>query len=88
MKRQVSVLLPILTAAMIVGCVGAPPPSPAQVAVYENDGVICREMLVTGSNQLRRVCGTTEQWDRYDRRQAAVAQALVMRMQGSAYSGE
>ena len=35
--------------------------------------LLCRDLLVRGSNQMRRMCGTAEQWKTYERREAQAA---------------
>jgi type V secretory pathway adhesin AidA len=52
-----------------------------QLAARSADTLLCRELLVRGSNQIRRMCGTTEQWRVYERREAQAAGEMVRRMQ-------
>jgi hypothetical protein len=52
-----------------------------QLAARSADTLLCRELLVRGSNQIRRMCGTAEQWKVYERREAQAAAEMVRRMQ-------
>ncbi len=52
-----------------------------QLAARSADTLLCRELLVRGSNMIRKVCGTAEQWKLYERREAEAAAATVRRMQ-------
>jgi hypothetical protein len=52
-----------------------------QLAARTADTLLCRDLLVRGSNQMRKMCGTTEQWKVYDRREAEAAAEQVRRMQ-------
>jgi hypothetical protein len=45
----------------------------------------CREMLIKGSNVIRKTCGTKAQWEKYDRAEAAEAAALTRTLQGGRY---
>jgi hypothetical protein len=58
-----------------------PDPSPNQLAARTADTLLCRDLLVRGSNQMRKMCGTAEQWKVYDRREADAAAEQVRRMQ-------
>jgi hypothetical protein len=64
----------------------APADDEAVAAASGMETLICRERLVIGSNQHQRVCLTEEQWARLARREAAVYQAMTLRLQGSNYS--
>ncbi len=79
---------PILALAVIAltSCVGAPPRT-ASVDPAGPEGIRCRETLVAGSNQHRRLCGTEEQWAHYERRLASASEALTLRLQGSRFGG-
>ncbi len=68
----------------------APPstPTPAPTVVDGNalaqrsaDTLLCRDLLVYGSNMIRRTCGTAAQWKVYGRREAELAADTVRRMQ-------
>ena len=52
-----------------------------QLAARSAGTLLCRDLLVRGSNQMRRMCGTTEQWKLYERREAQAAGEMVRRMQ-------
>jgi hypothetical protein len=52
-----------------------------QLAARTADTLLCRDMLVRGSNQMRKMCGTAEQWKVYQRREAQAAAEQVRRMQ-------
>jgi hypothetical protein len=52
-----------------------------QLAARSADTLLCRDLLVRGSNQMRRMCGTAEQWKLYERREADAAGEMVRRMQ-------
>lgn len=52
-----------------------------QLAARTADTLLCRDLLVRGSNQMRKMCGTVEQWRTYDRREAQAAAEQVRRMQ-------
>jgi hypothetical protein len=52
-----------------------------QLAARTGDTLLCRDMLVGGSNQMRRMCGTAEQWKTFERREAQAAAEMVRRMQ-------
>jgi hypothetical protein len=52
-----------------------------QLAARSADTLLCRDLLVRGSNQMRRMCGTAEQWKLYERREAQAAGEMVRRMQ-------
>jgi hypothetical protein len=51
------------------------------LAARSADTLLCRDLLVRGSNQMRRQCGTAEQWKTYERREAQAAGEIVRRMQ-------
>lgn len=80
-------LLFSLTAFALAACVGVQPIQTASVSTPQDKQLSCREILVVGSNQHQRLCGTDEQWARYDRYQAWSAQALTQKIQGSSFSG-
>ncbi len=52
-----------------------------QLAARSANTLLCRDLLVRGSNQMRKMCGTAEQWKTYDRREAEAAGEMVRRMQ-------
>jgi len=52
-----------------------------QLAQRSAGTLLCRDLLVRGSNQMRRMCGTAEQWKTYERREAEAAGEMVRRMQ-------
>jgi hypothetical protein len=52
-----------------------------QLAARTADTLLCRDMLVRGSNQMRKMCGTAAQWKEYQRREAQAAGEMVRRMQ-------
>jgi hypothetical protein len=52
-----------------------------QLAQRSSNTLLCRDLLVRGSNQMRKMCGTPEQWKTYDRREAEAAAEQVRRMQ-------
>ena len=52
-----------------------------QLAQRSAGTLLCRDLLVRGSNQMRRMCGTAEQWKTYERREAQAAGEMVRRMQ-------
>jgi hypothetical protein len=52
-----------------------------QLAARSADTLLCRELLVRGSNMIRKICGTAEQWKVYERREAEAAAATLRRMQ-------
>jgi hypothetical protein len=52
-----------------------------QLAARTADTLLCRDMLVRGSNQMRKMCGTAAQWKEYQRREAQAAAEQVRRMQ-------
>jgi hypothetical protein len=86
--RQVSIALPLALAVLAAGCAGAPrAPAAVNVAAAENAEITCRRMLVPASNQIWRVCGTAEQWEKYDRRMSHASQQQLRRLQGSQYTG-
>jgi hypothetical protein len=47
--------------------------------------VRCREMLKQGSNVIVTYCMTLADWERFERRQARDAQAVVRTLQGGAF---
>jgi hypothetical protein len=78
----------VLAVAMVASCAGAPTARNAPVAsavVPSAQHISCRELLVPASNQLTRVCGSEEQWERYEKRMAEASQSLVLRLQGSPF---
>jgi hypothetical protein len=52
-----------------------------QLAQRSAGTLLCRDLLVRGSNQMRRMCGTAEQWKIFERREAEAAGEMVRRMQ-------
>jgi hypothetical protein len=52
-----------------------------QLAQRSTDTLLCRDLLVHGSNMQRRMCGTAAQWKDYERREALAAGEMVRRMQ-------
>ena len=52
-----------------------------RLAQRSADTLTCRDLLVRGSNQMRRMCGTPQQWKDYDRREAQASAEMVRRMQ-------
>lgn len=52
-----------------------------QLAQRSANTLLCRDLLVRGSNVQRRMCGTAAQWKDYERREALAAAELVRRMQ-------
>jgi hypothetical protein len=52
-----------------------------QLAARSGDTLLCRDLLIRGSNVSRRMCGTAEQWKLYQRREAEQAGDMVRRMQ-------
>jgi hypothetical protein len=52
-----------------------------QLAARSADTLLCRDLLIRGSNVSRRMCGTAEQWKLYERREAQAAGDMVRRMQ-------
>jgi hypothetical protein len=48
----------------------------------DTNPVTCRDMLVQGSNQMRRRCMTRNDWKVFDQAQRIWAQDLLLRMQG------
>lgn len=59
-----------------------------QLAQRSADTLLCRDMLVRGSNAKRRMCGTAEQWKVYERREAQAAAEMVRRMQQGRPDGD
>jgi hypothetical protein len=53
------------------------------LAARSADTLLCRDLLVRGSNQMRRQCGTAEQWKTYERREAEAAGEILRRMQSA-----
>jgi hypothetical protein len=53
------------------------------LAARSADTLLCRDLLVRGSNQMRRQCGTAEQWKTYERREAELAGEMLRRMQNA-----
>jgi hypothetical protein len=87
MKRISTAAVIAFAAVALASCAGAPMQTAALDVSTQPQDVSCRELLVVASNQLQRVCGTDEQWGRYERRLAAISQAFILQLQGSAYSG-
>jgi hypothetical protein len=52
-----------------------------QLAQRSADTLLCRDLLVRGSNVQRRMCGTAAEWKVYERREAQAAGEMVRRMQ-------
>jgi hypothetical protein len=52
-----------------------------ELARRSDDTLLCRDLLVRGSNMTRRMCGTAAQWKTYERREAQAAAEQVRRMQ-------
>jgi len=52
-----------------------------QLAARSSGTLLCRDMLVRGSNVNRRMCGTAEQWKAHERREAEAAGRMVRQMQ-------
>jgi hypothetical protein len=52
-----------------------------QLAQRSAGTLLCRDLLIRGSNQMRRMCGTAEQWKIFERREAEAAREMVRRMQ-------
>jgi hypothetical protein len=80
-------VLPIAMGLLAAGCVSAPRAPAVEVAASENVEITCRPMLVPASNQIWRICGTAEQWEKYDRRMSHASQQQLRRLQGSPYTG-
>jgi uncharacterized protein YdeI (BOF family) len=53
------------------------------LAARSADTLVCRDLLVRGSNQMRRQCGTAAQWKTYERREAELAGEMLRRMQNA-----
>ena len=53
------------------------------LAARTADTLLCRDLLVRGSNQMRRQCGTAAQWKTYERREAELAGEMLRRMQNA-----
>ncbi|HUQ52062.1 MAG TPA: hypothetical protein VM692_07555 [Gammaproteobacteria bacterium] len=52
-----------------------------QLAQRSADTLLCRDLLVFGSNMMRKTCGTAAQWKVYELREAEAAAETVRRMQ-------
>jgi len=52
-----------------------------QLAARSAGTLLCRDLLVRGSNVNRRMCGTAEQWKAHERREAQAAAEMVRQMQ-------
>ena len=52
-----------------------------QLAARAAGTLLCRDLLVRGSNVNRRMCGTAEQWKAHERREAEAAGRMVRQMQ-------
>ena len=80
---------PAAGAALASGAPAEPAASAAPVTVVDGnqlaarsaDTLLCRDLLIRGSNVTRRMCGTAEQWRVYERREAQLAGETVRRMQ-------
>jgi hypothetical protein len=85
--RQVSIVLPLAAALLAAGCAGMPRSPETQLAAADTVKVTCRDMLVPASNQIRLVCGTAEQWAKFERKLSVASQQQLRRLQGSPYTG-
>ncbi len=86
MRRRAHVGIGLVAATLAAGCASAPQVT-ATVAAAEEGPVICREMLVYGSNVIDELCLTEEGWKDFERRRRQNAQAALMRMQGMSGAG-
>lgn len=82
--KRVPALAAVLALLITAACATASP-RPTVLAYAGTEDVTCRPLLSAGSNAIRRVCGTGEQWARYERRMAYASSVFVHRLQGSQY---
>jgi hypothetical protein len=82
--KHAPALAAVLALLLTAACATASP-RPTVTAYAGAEDVSCRPLLSGGSNAIRMVCGTDEQWARYDRRMAQASYVFVHRLQGSQY---